>query len=132
MRIVLDTNAIVAAFAARGLCAEVFEVCVTGHVLVASEHILAEVGDTLLKKLHLHKTIANEVLTYLRDIAEMVKPDVIDCSLCRDKDDLAVIGTAQKGKAAVLVTGDADILSLKSYQGIDFITPREFWERIQQ
>ena len=131
MRIVLDTNVIVAAFATRGLCAEVFEVCVTGHTLVISEHILSEVNSALVKKIKLQKSIAIDVISYLRDIGELVEPDPVDSSVCRDKDDLVVIGAAIRGKAAVLVTGDADILSLRNYQGVDFITPREFWNRMR-
>ena len=131
MRLVLDTNVIVAAFAARGLCAEVFEVCITGHVLVTSEHILAEVGRGLLKKVRLPNRIIRDVLDYLRDTAEIVEPDLINMSLCRDKDDLPILGTATKGNASCIVTGDSDLLSLKTYMAIDIITPREFWDRLR-
>lgn len=128
MRIVLDTNVIVAAFAARGLCAEVFEVCVTGHTLIASELILAEVSKALLKKVKLPRQLVREVLDYLQDNAEIVTPDSIKISAFRDKDDLPVIGTATSGNASCIVTGDADLLSLKHYRGVDMLTPREFWE----
>lgn len=131
MRIVLDTNVIVAAFAARGLCAEVFEACVSGHTLVISEHILAEVTSAFLKKVKLPKQIVHDVINYLKDTAETVEPDPIDNSVCRDKDDLPIIGTATNGNAAFIVTGDADLLALKSYYGIDIITPREFWNRLR-
>lgn len=131
MRIVLDTNVIVAAFAARGLCAEVFEVCVSGHTLVISEHILAEVNSVLLKKIKLPKQIVHDVTSYLKDTAEIVEPDPIHNSVCRDKDDLPIIGAATKGDAAFIVTGDADLLALKSFRGIGIITPREFWNRLR-
>lgn len=131
MRIVLDTNVIVAAFAARGLCAEVFEVSITGHTLVVSEHILAEVSGALIKKVKLPKQIVQSVIDYLRDTAEIVEPDLIDSSECRDKDDLAVIGTATRGNASFIVTGDSDLLTLKNCRGIDIITPREFWNRLR-
>ncbi len=129
--VVLDTNVIVAAFAARGLCAEVLEVCVSSHTLVISEHVLAEVKNAFWGKLKLPKDIIHEVTDYLRDIAETVKPDHIDTSVCRDKEDLPVIGTATKGNADFIVTGDADLLALKSYRGIDIMTPREFWGRLR-
>jgi len=131
VRVVLDTNVIVAAFAARGLCAEVFEVCVAGHNLIISEHILAEVARALLKKVKLPKKIAQDVINYLRDTAETVEPDTIDIPECKDKDDLPVISTAIKGKALFIVTGDADLLALKNVRGIDFVSPREFWERVR-
>jgi putative PIN family toxin of toxin-antitoxin system len=131
LRVVLDTNVIVAAFAARGLCAEVFEVCITGHTLVASEYILAEVDKNLLKKIKLPHSAVREVIEYLRDTAEIVEPDAVSPASCRDKHDLPVIGTATKGNASVIVTGDADLLSLKSCLGIDILTPREFWDRLR-
>ena len=131
MRVVLDTNVLVAAFAARGLCAEVFEVCVTGHTLVTSEYILSEVNRALLKKVKLPKQIVYDVINYLRDIAEIVKPDPVDSSICRDKDDLAGIGTATKGNVSFLVTGDTEMLALKSCLGIEIISPREFWNRLR-
>ena len=131
MRVVLDTNVVVAAFAARGLCAEVFEVCITGHTLVMSEPILAEINRNLLKKVKLPKQLVRDVIDYLQDTAEIFDPDPIESSVCRDKDDLPVIGTATNGKASCIVTGDADLLSLKKYQKIDIITSREFWERLR-
>ncbi len=131
MRIVLDTNVIVAAFAARGLCAEVFEVCITGHTLITSEYILSEVDKNLLKKVKLPRPTVRDVIDYLRDTAEIVEPDPVAPSACRDKRDLPVIGTATKRKASVIVTGDADLLSLKSCLGIDILTPREFWDRLR-
>jgi len=131
VRVVLDTNVIVAAFAARGLCAEVFEVCITGHNLVASEFILDEIRRSLLKKVRLPRHVVREVIEYLRDAAEIVEPDPIDSSVCKDKDDLPVIGTATKGNVSCIITGDTDLLSLKNYTGIDIISPREFWERLR-
>ncbi|MCI2426382.1 PIN domain-containing protein [Candidatus Acetothermia bacterium] len=62
MRVVLDTNVIVAAFAARGLCAEVFEVCLTDHGIVLSEHILSEVAEKLIDKICLPPNIVQEII----------------------------------------------------------------------
>ena len=43
MRVVLDANFIVAAFAARGLCEAVFELCLDSHEIFMSKALLAEV-----------------------------------------------------------------------------------------
>ncbi len=40
MRIVLDANVVVAAFAARGLCESLFELCLGSHEIVLSERLL--------------------------------------------------------------------------------------------
>lgn len=127
MRVVLDTNVIVAAFASRGLCAEVFEVCISGHTVILSEHILAETGDKLLRKIKLPKQTVLAIIEYLRTIAEVVVPEVLDSSICRDTDDVAVIGTAVGSSAEFIVTGDEDLLILKAYRTVKIVTPREFW-----
>jgi predicted nucleic acid-binding protein len=51
--------------------------------------------------------------------------------LCRDPDDLPVIGTALAAQVTILVTGDNDLLSLGAVQGVRMLTPRQFWEILQ-
>ena len=131
MRVVLDTNVIVAAFATRGLCAEVLEVCVSGHSIVLSEHILSETEEKLVDKIRLSKKAARAIIDYLKDIAEIVTPVPLDESLCRDKDDTIILGTAQGGSANFLITGDDDLLILKSYKNVKIVTPRQFWSNLR-
>ena len=51
MKIVLDTNVIIASFAARGLCHAVFELCLDRFEIVASPFLIKEVETNILKKL---------------------------------------------------------------------------------
>ncbi len=127
MRVVLDTNVVVAAFATRGLCSEVFEVCLAEHSIVTSEHILMEVKEKLIDKIRLPENTVHEIVDYLRAQAETVVPEKLNGSVCRDKDDEKVIGTALSGYAGFIITGDEDLLLLKKYKGIRIATPREFW-----
>lgn len=131
MKIVLDTNVIVAAFAARGLCADVFEVCIENHTIIISEFILSEVEKTLSRKIGLPKTTATTIIKYLREVSEYVTPEKIDTSACRDKDDVKIIGTALKGKAKIIITGDEDLLILKKFKNTVIVTPREFWSLLK-
>lgn len=132
MRVVLDTNVIIAAFAARGLCAEVFEICLSDHTVILSEHIISETYEKLIKKIRLPENTAQSIIDYMRDTAEIVTPTVVEESVCRDKDDVKIIGTALKGKAKFIITGDDDLLVLKSYKGIRIVTPREFWSVLRE
>lgn len=45
MKVLLDTNVIIAAFASRGLSADVLELCLSDHTVITSEHILSEVRE---------------------------------------------------------------------------------------
>ena len=42
MRVFLDTNVLLSAFAARGLCADVFRTVLAEHELITSEFVLGE------------------------------------------------------------------------------------------
>ena len=50
MKIVLDTNVLIAALIARGVCHELLEHCVLRHTLFTSEFILNETHEKLTEK----------------------------------------------------------------------------------
>lgn len=131
MKVALDTNVIIAAFAARGLCADLFELCLADHQVITSAYILDEVGDKLLKKLRLPASRAADIRRYLEGVATVVVPVEVAAGACRDADDLPVIGTALAARSEVLVTGDDDLLSLGSVEGVRIVTPRQFWEMVK-
>ena len=53
MRVVLDTNVLLAASATRGLCELVLSECVQHHSIIISEPILTEFRDHLVGKFKL-------------------------------------------------------------------------------
>ena len=132
MKVVLDANVLIAAFAARGLCHAVFEYCLDSHRIVLSETIVAETLKNLKKKLKLSEQRIQEVSELILPHAEIVQPLKVDPSVCRDENDLMVLGTAASAAASYIVTGDDDLLILSSYSGIPILRPREFWERMKQ
>lgn len=56
MRVVLDANVIIAAFAARGLCEAVLELCLSDHDIIVSRHLLDEVRRHVVGKIKLPHT----------------------------------------------------------------------------
>jgi putative PIN family toxin of toxin-antitoxin system len=131
VRIVLDANVLLAGFGTRGLCEALLAVCLKSHQLVDSQHLLTETRRCLTTQFKVPALQADEIIAFLRDQAEMVKPAVIARSACRDPDDLPVLGTAVAGHAALLVTGDKDLLVLKDHAGIPIVTPRECYDRLR-
>jgi putative PIN family toxin of toxin-antitoxin system len=126
MRIVLDANVIVAAFAARGLCESVMEVCLSEHEIVLSEELLDEILESLLQKIKLPSGVVDGIGELLREHANMLDPIPIDQGVCRDPDDIKVLGLAVASKADYIVTGDKDLLVLKKFEGIPILSPRSF------
>ena len=127
MKVVLDTNVLIAAFIARGTCHEVLEYCVHEHELVTSGFILDEVHEALVKKFRYSRQDATETVALLNTRMTVVTPEPLPAPVCRDPEDDTIIGTAIAGACECIVTGDKDLLVLKHYSGIDIISPDRFW-----
>jgi uncharacterized protein len=132
MRIVLDANVIVAAFAARGLCESVMEVCLSEHEIVLSEELLDEVLGSLQQKIKLPSGVVDSIGELLREHAEMLNPIPIAPGVCRDPDDIKVLGLAVASKADYIVTGDKDLLVLKKFEDIPILSPRSFSDMLHK
>ena len=61
-KVVLDTNVVIAAFASRGLCECVFELCLEKHNLIISAFLLNELRNKLIQKLKLSEKHVEEIL----------------------------------------------------------------------
>ena len=105
MKIVLDAHVIVSAFAARGLCESLFELCLESHEIVLSEHLLSEIEVNLIKKIKLPVTIIAQITHLLRDQGIFYDPVAVDQRHCRDIDDLKVLGLAVAAQVDCIVTG---------------------------
>jgi putative PIN family toxin of toxin-antitoxin system len=128
VKIILDTNVIIAAFAARGLCNAVFELCLDRFCVVLSESILQETRDHLNDKIKLPVAQCEAIISYLSANCSVLKVNDVEASACRDKDDLHVLGLAQCASADYIITGDKDLLDLVKYGSTNIVTPREFWK----
>jgi putative PIN family toxin of toxin-antitoxin system len=131
VKVVLDTNVLVAAFATRGLCEAVLEVCLAGHDIVLSEPILKELRRHLRGKLKVPRVQAQAVVAFLREHAAVVVPATVPSDACRDRTDLAVLGTALAAEADCLVTGDRDLLDLREFRRTAILSPRAFHDRLR-
>jgi putative PIN family toxin of toxin-antitoxin system len=132
MKIILDTNVIIAAFASRGLCSAVFELCLDRFEVVLSEEILKEVSINLNRKIKLPLPQCNLVVSYLRENCLLSETDDLNGSLCRDKNDIHVLGLAQRSLAEYIITGDQDLLCLVKYKNTKIVTPRGFWVIVKE
>ena len=131
MRVYLDTNVQISAFATRGLCADILHIVVAEHQLVAGDAVLEEVRRVLRLKIGLPVAAVTEVEALLRQQAAMVT-DVPRLKLrIRDPDDLAILSEAVAGSSDVLVTGDRHLIDIASKAPIRIVSPRGFWELLR-
>ena len=127
MRIVLDSNVIVSAFASRGVCASLFEVLMVKEQIITSEHILAEASRILRTKIKLPEKNTREIIDFLRENTEVAVYDKLSHRVSRDKDDDEIIALAVSSKSKIIITGDKDLLVLKKYKNIRILSPKEYW-----
>ncbi len=76
MRVFLDTNVLVSAFATRGLCADVLRVVLGEHTLVTSEVVLRELGRVLQRRIGIPPRTVKEIVDFLREHEVVPRPTV--------------------------------------------------------
>jgi len=131
VRVCLDTNVLIAAFATRGLCADVLRAVLTEHDLVLGEVIVAEFRRVLKSKFKVPEDRASSALAVFSTVdivPKLAEPSPLQV---RDRADRWVLATALAGQADVLVTGDSDLLDVADQAALPILAPRDFWELLR-
>ena len=127
MKIVLDSNIIIAAFSSRGLCASVFELCLDRYTIMISDFILSEVSRILQNRFKMPPKNVKTIANYLKEYCVLTSYDKLPKRICRDPFDDEILALAITNGVDYIITGDKDLLDLKAYQSIKIISPRQFW-----
>ncbi|HEX5400154.1 MAG TPA: putative toxin-antitoxin system toxin component, PIN family [Verrucomicrobiae bacterium] len=131
MKVVVDTNVIVAGLVAEGTCRDILKRRLPACELLASQPLLNELAEKMREKFGLDP--ANlPLLKIYADTVTLVKPEPLPKPICRDSDDDAVLATALAGGVELILTGDNDLLALKEFQGIKILSPRQFVELLDR
>jgi uncharacterized protein len=131
VRVFLDTNVLVSAFASRGLCAEVFELVLLEHDLILGRNVLREFEKALRTKVKLPAGISAEIIDFVSSEATLVineaEPALVNVAAA----DARVLGEAMAGRAETFVTGDAALLRLATVGGLRIVSPRRLWDDLR-
>ena len=130
MRVFLDTNVLVSAFATRGLCADVLRHVISEHELLVGEFVLDELLPVLRKRIHLPDKAVDGIESFLRGYEVIPKPKHPSDVKIRDPDDAWILASAIAGKADVLVSGDPDLQVLGKRSPVSVMSPREYWSSV--
>lgn len=102
--------------------------------LIVSERLLEEIKEVFLEgKLKISRDSFEELIIVLKLKAIMVKPKVKINISSRDVEDNFIIEMAIEAKATHIVTGDKDILELKSSykETVSILPPQDFLKLFQ-
>ena len=131
MRAVIDTNALLAGLLWRGPPHALLQHVRAGTVaLVSSPALMADLADVIGRpKLDLILTRTNTLRERsspeVRRLAEMIEPPPLPHPVCRDPDDDQVLALALAAKVELIVSGDNDLVSIGSFEGIPIIAPAD-------
>ena len=135
MRLVLDTNIVVSGLLWNKTPSLLIDAALQGRVeIFTSEVLLLELEDVLPRRKLSRRVSASgmsiaQLAALYALLAQRIVPAVISPTSA-DPDDDHVLACAIAAQADLIVSGDSDLLNLKSYQGIPIVAAAEALERI--
>ena len=131
MRVFLDTNVLISAFAARGLCADLMRLLLVEHEVVTGEVNVVELRRVLTKRFKATAAQVDVIAQLRRDQTVIPKPAALLSLKVRDPDDAWVLASAVVGGADLLVSGDQDLIVLANRAPLPILSPRDAWSRLR-
>lgn len=127
MRVVFDTNIFISALILPGSSAEkaILKVIKGPDELIISHDIIDEALTVLSNKFSRNREALSRTAVTLAEIGRIVKPTE-RISTLQDEPDNRILECAAAGKADAIVTGDKEMLKLRSYQGIKIISLKDY------
>lgn len=130
IRAFFDTNVLISLFLTDGLSKELLIRAKIGEfIALVCPFILREFKEKLKKKFQIKPLYIKEALELINSACTLVLQEdfkVPEKIYLRDQSDINVLLCALSGDADFLVTGDKELLEIKTFQGIEIITPRDF------
>jgi len=131
-RIVADTNCLISRLSLpKSVPGQAVRQAVDQGILLVSETTLNELADVLARpKFDRYISLEDrqQFLRLLGRVAEFV-PAVYTVRECRDPKDDKFLEVALSGKADLILTGDADLLTLNPWREIAILSPAEYMKR---
>ena len=127
IRVVIDTNVLISGLFWKGSPRRVID-------LAADHTIEAFIGISIIKELH--DVLKEDFCVPAEKLTDILKDVVTFCRIIpakelpiaglRDPNDAHVLSCVVAGKVQFIITGDKDLLTLKTYKRIAIVTPSEF------
>ena len=137
MKLVVDTNVLIAGSLWPGPSARLIASALAGKAqMFLSLSLLLELREVLdrpqfAERLQRSGETPQSIVSRFRSgCFEAIPAEIIPPVELRDRDDLHVLACAVAAQADAIVSGDKDLLSMGSFQGIPIIQPTEALTRL--
>jgi len=132
VRIYFDTNVLISAYVARGICADLLRFTLARHEVATGEVNLLELRRVLKEKFRATAGQVAVVEAELRDQTIIPKPEAPSDLPIKDPADRWVLASAVAGGVDLLVTGDQHLLAIADRAPLPVLSPRESWEFLRK
>jgi putative PIN family toxin of toxin-antitoxin system len=135
VRLVLDTNTVVSGLLWDKTPSLLIEAALQGRIdIFTSQALLLELEDVLPRRKFARRVSASglsiaQLTARFALLAQRVEPAAISPTSA-DPDDDHVLACALAAQADLVISGDSDLLNLKSFQGIPIVAAAEALELI--
>jgi putative PIN family toxin of toxin-antitoxin system len=136
VRAIIDTNVFIAGLLWRGSPHVLLEHARAGTLaVISSSTLIAELEDVLGRAkfaaiLSKTSTSLERTIAEVRQLAELIDPPPLERPVCRDSTDDHVLALALSANADMVVSGDDDLLVLRSFANIPIVTPADAVKRL--
>lgn len=126
-RIVIDSNVWLSGLIFGGSPGSILKLFSDGDVtVVVSEELLSELRRKIIEKFPLFIPQLSLLEASIRADESLVALGAVTVKVCRDLEDDKFLETALIGGCGYIVSGDKDLLALKTYESIRIVTPSDF------
>jgi putative PIN family toxin of toxin-antitoxin system len=135
LRVVVDTNVIISQLILpRSTPAKAVRAALRLGKVLSSDAQLRELFDVVMRPKFERYVATGARLEELRRFATLIEPVHIGRHIrcCRDPNDDILLEIAINGGATHLVSGDADLFDLGSFEDVPIVTPAAFLRVIRQ
>jgi putative PIN family toxin of toxin-antitoxin system len=142
MRLILDTNFYLSAFAFDSKIEELYRQLIsdTSNEIYFSPETIKELDEKFTfssiskliqkSKRNLNRSQCSAFVSELRELTTLVETQYV-VTICRDDSDNKFLELAKTVQADYLITGDKDLLVLKEFEGCKILKPGEFLLQIE-
>ena len=131
-RVVLDTNIFVSAILYGGNPRKIVNLAISETIeIYVSLELFDELRRVLRGKFTLNSFEIDTIISEIKELAEIVTPQVGLQVIKNDPSDDKVLECAVEAKADYIISGDKHLLTLGDFRGVKIVNPAEFLKIIK-
>jgi putative PIN family toxin of toxin-antitoxin system len=132
----LDTNVLLSAFLAEGLCSALFKRLIQRQSedkarVIIGEPVLGEFRRIAQEKFRVHPDHLQNAMSIMAEL-DCAPASGAQFSGSPDPDDAPILACALAAQADLFVTGNKALLDMKTVEGMAIVSPRGCWERMSK